>query len=100
MKKAMQLSQLSGAHIMLEIYNSEDKSSLKYISETSTQKSEPVQEATFTNSNFKLVEYLDLMLTKHGYIKDLFKGEAEYRDQFEAIDGKNMYAMFSLANKL
>ena len=94
LKKAMQLSILTGAKISLSIYLEKDKSLLEYHSDgvdlNSSKSIKVAEHAKFTNANYDIVTRLDDTVIKHGSIND-----SDFLSEILAsVDGRNIAQLF------
>ena len=73
LKKAMELSVLTGCEISLSIFWKEDGSLLEYVSSNQAVKTKQDfdvhQYACFQNTHFKLCEEIEKSITKYGHLK-------------------------------
>jgi hypothetical protein len=108
LKKAIQLSKLTDAKIMLKVYNQEDDSLIEYFSHSEEdfigihQNSQSIVEySKFFNKHYNLVARLEEKVTRHGHPSNLLEGEDfEFGNDLEAqIEGINMMQLFSLAKR-
>jgi hypothetical protein len=108
LKKAIQLSKLTDAKIMLKVYNKEDDSLIEYFSHSEAdfyninQTSAKISEySKFFNKHYKLVARLEEKVTRHGHPSNLLDGEdLDFGADLKAqIEGINMMQLFSLAKQ-
>jgi hypothetical protein len=98
LKKAIQLSKLTNAHIVLQVFNSEDNSYMLYESESHPKKTR-IREADewvkFSDANHDLVEFIEDMVTKHGNLNSLKESNDKFYSELMELDGFNKLALFS-----
>ena len=108
LKKAIQLSKLTDAKIVLKVYNKEDDSLIEYFSHSESdfdniQKSSLniLEYSKFFNKHYKLVARLEEKVTRHGHPSNLLEGEdLDFGTDLETqIEGINMIQLFSLAKR-
>jgi hypothetical protein len=108
LKKAIQLSKLTEAKVMLKVYHEEDDSLIEYYSHTeqdfdhlNKQSSDVQLYSKFFNKHYKLVARLDEKVTRHGHPTNMLdENDLEFGNDFEGeLDGINMIQLFSLAKR-
>lgn len=105
LRKAIQLSQLSGCLIDMKIYNPEDMSLLHYISEEGLCLNDKQmasvdvkQYMKFLNQNAGIVEKLENNLTSHGAAgKNQLEGSSFIKQIESELEGFNIYSFFSFS---
>ena len=107
LKKAIQLSKLTDAKIVLKVYNDEDDSLIEYFSNSESdfdnikKTSENIFEySKFFNKHYKLVARLEEKVTRHGHPSSLLGDDLDFGTDLETqIEGINMINLFSLAKR-
>ena len=104
MKKAIQLSKLSGCEIDLKIFHEDDGSLLHYLSEDCHDLQARIpgledvrQYMKFYNKNEDIVNQLENKITSHGARNEGYSDENGFVAQIEKeLDGYNIIRFFSL----
>ena len=108
LKKAIQLSKLTDATVMLKVFNKEDSSLIEYYSKSDSEFDNIVktsqqinQYSKFANTNYDLVCKVEEKVTKHGHPNCLIDdGDLNFLSDLERqIDGINTLQLFSLTKK-
>lgn len=106
LKKAIQLSKLTDAKVMLKVYNNEDESLIEYFSQNENEfqdlhkGSEQVFEySKFFNRHYNLVARIEEKVTSHGNANSAEDDVAFDKDLEQEIEGINMIQLFSLAKR-
>ena len=99
LKKAIQLSKLTGCDIQMKVFSSEDNSLIEYYSQTNSEsefdKNKPTQVSSYMkvyNKDYDNIESFEsnMKMSKNSS-KNLFE---QFQDQ---IQGQNTFSFFSLA---
>ena len=107
LKKAIQLSKLTGAKIVLKVYNQEDNSLIEYYSQSENEFDEinshngSIQEfSRFYDKNFDLITRLEENMTKHGQpIGFLEDKKSNLSQELRELVGFNIVQLFTLAKR-
>lgn len=90
LKKAMQLSKLTDAKVVLKVYHHEDESLIEYYSHSETdfdnlsKKCSNVYEySKFFNKHYNIVARLEEKVTKHGHPESLLEGDLDFGADLE-----------------
>lgn len=105
LKKAIQLSKLTGAHVELKVYYERDKSLIEYYSNSEREfdnvhKNSPcVKEySKFFNKHYDIVAQIDERVINYNDIPHKRNNEDDQNnDADESIEGINLRSLFSLA---
>ena len=108
-KKAIQLSKLTGAVVEIKIYNKEDGSLVELASESQYQLQDIERESKdvkqycrFDSSHFPIVQNIEQNVTKHGHpykVMEDFKKEKN-QDLETLLSSIEFYQLFSMTKKM